>query len=163
MKKYIALIAITIVAIAIMIGAQSTLAVKPDPVTLIAKGNVTEVGFVGKPFDLWPRVPASGPWKLVVNLKTHHVSFTATCQDTSTRVVYKLSYIGPYATVSGLGTDVVTITVPSMTVKTRRTSLTCAAEDTEIIIKPGLIVDIYDNTNENVYGKVTRYLEVPDH
>ena len=169
MKRTV-LLAVIVVAMAMMIGVQSALAVKPTkvPVTFIAKGQVTEFGVWDKTNfpGMWPRVAASGPWKVVVNVKTCHVSLTATCQVAG--AVYKVSYIGLANSIAGIGTDVVTIVVPSMTVKSGGTSVTYAAEDTKITVDNStpapahpLIVDIYSNLNKNVYGSINLFKAVP--
>ncbi len=107
-----ALLGVIIVAIAMMVGAQSAPAAKPDPVTGIAKGQVTDAHFSG--FGVTPSESASGPWNLVLHLDESTINFIATCQ-TSVGIV-KVSSIGP-VTWNHDATGTVTITGLTFTVK----------------------------------------------
>lgn len=105
------LLGVIIVAIAMILGAQSTLAAKPDSVTGVAKGQVRYANFSG--FNV--NGAASGPWNLVLHLDENTINFIATCQ-TSVGIV-KVSSIGPAAWSYDKTTDTVTITGLSFTVK----------------------------------------------
>ena len=151
-------------AIATMIGVQSAVALKPAPVNFMAKGQVNSLML-----NAFPGTPAPvGPWKVVVNLRTCHVSFTATCK-TAIGVV-KVSSVGPSTVSVNPAGDIVTITVKTMIAKNKGTSVTYLDTDAPwfsphtIVVNTTLgtmNVSIYSGGWVNLSGNVSNFHWAP--
>jgi len=173
MKKR-ALVAVIIAAIAMMIGAQSTVVGEALPGTFTAQGKVHYFGinlpgiFPDAPCTTLdgPSTPARGPWQVTVSLNTHHVSFNAISQVEG--VVYKVSYTGFEGEIVGLGTHHVTIAVPYVTVKSEETIWT-SGPGTYITLDDmgappwALVVDIEGDGWENIFGGINHFRYVPEY
>lgn len=167
MKKK-ALVLVTIVAIvSMMIGVQSALSAKPAPVNFMAKGQVISLTLGAFPGSGGPPAPV-GPWKVVLNLNTCHVSFTATCQ-TAIGVV-KVSSVGMGTYNVNPDGDKITITVNTMIAKNKGTSETYRDTDPPWLKPHTIVVDttagtvdvnIYSSPTINLTGSVSKFHWAP--
>ena len=159
MKK-VALVAVIVVVMAMMIGVQSAIAAKPAAtVGRIANGNVTQILSSLAP-GATPTTPvtASGPWKLVVHLKTGEINFSATCKTYAG--VVKYSSIGP-ATIS-VAPDPISITAAAFTVKRGDTVQTFTGGVITVDNIAGtLFVDVNGSGWQNIWGTVKLFKAAP--
>jgi len=158
MKKLAIALALCMVLSIVVSGV--VFAVKPGPVTVIGKGQVNDMNYGatwGGPGD----VSATGHWKVVVNLKTCHISFSAVVKDPN-GVVYKVSAVGVLAAtdVSLVGTRL-ELTNATVTVTSQGTSNSFAGS--EIVVDDGadLEVDLLDSRTINFTGDVTKFQTNP--
>ena len=161
MRKTV-LLGFVVVTIAMMVGTQSTLAAKPDPVTGIAKGQVTDV--YSSDFNVSDEF-ASGPWNLVLHLGEEcedgeeceaTINFIATCQ-TSVGVV-KVSAIGLATWSHDEDTHTVTITGLTFTVKNAGVVKIYTGE---IIVSPSELKVNFGSSGPNIKGNVRLFKGVP--
>lgn len=152
-----------IAATALIMGADSAVAKKPSPVTIIAKGQVTHFtageDFTGEPID----VSVTGPWKVVVHLKTNKINFSATCQA-GEDIVYKVTSIGTVDDVM-LGSDTLEITGATFTFKTGEKIVQFRGDIKINVGTPGdLTVDVGKDGHthtENIDGDVDKFKVAP--
>lgn len=158
MKK-IALVVVVIVTMAMVVGGQTALAAKPDPVTGIANGKVTAFGV--NTLDYFPTDPPSAPpdagnakgsWKIVAHDPTGTPIFnlSATCQVEG--VVYKLSYKGPGTL--DMPNGAATITIPEIEVKNGGVRKVYKKGTTIIIDANLMTLNINSSANINMEGTV---------